>query len=143
LPPPRWEPGTLGGGWPGAIATLELTDGIAWCNSNCRFADIIDGMSLTIMIGERSALSSNARWFGVRGNQFEYDAVSDLGRHSPINGGLGSFSSMHEGGAHFAFCDGAVRFLSEDVNDALIAEDEPLLVERLATRNGREVIGAF
>lgn len=134
-PPPRWEPGTLSGDWPGDVATPKKTDGMGWCNSNRCIADITDGTSNTILIGERSRRSSNALWLGVHGNQFEYDAVSDLGRHSPLNGSPGSFSSLHQRGAHFAFGDGAVRFLSERINDSPPDRNGVTLSEKLSNRS--------
>jgi prepilin-type N-terminal cleavage/methylation domain-containing protein len=46
-----------------------------------------------------------------------------------------SFSSYHEGGVHVVMCDGAVRFLSENI-DATVQKS-------LGTRNGNEVVGEF
>lgn len=139
-PPPRWETGTLSGFWPGAASTPREVNGVAWCNSSCGIYEMTDGTSNTIMIGERSLVSSNATWVGVRGNQFECDTVSDLGRHSPINGGPGSISSVHAGGVHIAMCDGYVRFISDRIN--LYPEEigGMTLLERLAARNDNQVL---
>lgn len=137
-PPPRWEAGGLSGVWPGAASTPKEVSGIAWCNSSCRIARIPDGTSYTLMMGERSPTSGNATWVGVRGNQFEYDTVSDLSRHTRLNSGPGSFSSPHEGGVHFAFADGSVRFLSDRINDSPPADSGQSLLEKASNRNDGE-----
>jgi len=45
------------------------------------------------------------------------------------------FNSAHPGGAHFLLGDGSVRFLSEDIDLALLA--------RICTRNDGQVVGDF
>lgn len=45
------------------------------------------------------------------------------------------FSSPHEGGVHFALCDGSARFVSENINADLL--------RALMTRRGGEVVGEF
>jgi hypothetical protein len=116
LPLPRWETGTLTSLWPGTAATPNDCGGTFRCNWGARFADMVDGQSNIILLGERAAGASNGIWMGVRGNSFENDAVTDASRFSPINGGVGTFGSVHEGGAHFLMGDGAVHFISDEVN---------------------------
>jgi prepilin-type N-terminal cleavage/methylation domain-containing protein len=58
----------------------------------------------------------------------------DCGNNSH-NAGLTAARSRHEGGVHVLLCDGAVRFVSENVNLALW--------QGLATRSGGEVLGEF
>lgn len=115
-PLPRWETGTLTSLWPGMASTPMQSRGLLWCNGSARFPQIVDGMSNTVMVGERCTHSTNGIWMGVRGNAFENDAVTDGSRYSPLNGGIGTFSSMHVGGAHILLSDGAVRFVSEEVS---------------------------
>jgi prepilin-type processing-associated H-X9-DG protein len=68
----------------------------------------------------------------------------------------GGVSSYHPGGANFCFADGAVRFLSEDIDSwdltsaavlAMCNVDAPLppeqLLQALSTRNGNEVVNGF
>jgi prepilin-type N-terminal cleavage/methylation domain-containing protein/prepilin-type processing-associated H-X9-DG protein len=115
-----------------------------WESPPCRFKDITDGLSNTIMVGESSYVttttSSSARrttaptafrdwptWIGMFGNGQD-ETVRINGRtNSPINGQVNPSTmafainddcafSYHAGGAHFAFCDGSVQFLSENIS---------------------------
>jgi len=54
----------------------------------------------------------------------------------------GGFGSRHSGGAHFAMCDGSVRFINENIN---WSDDEASggLYNALGTRSGGEVVGEF
>jgi prepilin-type processing-associated H-X9-DG protein len=45
------------------------------------------------------------------------------------------FKSNHTGGAHFLFCDGTVRFLSENINTQTY--------QRLGGRKDGQVVGEF
>jgi type II secretory pathway pseudopilin PulG len=153
LPPPRWETGTLAGAWPGMCSTPQLSGGLFCCNWGADLFDVIDGLSQTIMVGERGAASTNGLWMGVRGNAFENDAVTDASRFSPLNGGVGTFGSEHVGGAHFLLSDGAVRFVSDDVNlppevrsGSLGLGGDPhrdCIMEKLACRNDKMNVGRF
>ncbi len=104
-------------------------------NSRTGMRDVIDGLSNTIMVGERSSLKPNqtaqpyaAVWAGRGGNNEAQNVrtsayrgytaykmnsgVSDTGVTWPDEG----FGSIHPGGAQFAFGDGSVRFISETIN---------------------------
>jgi prepilin-type N-terminal cleavage/methylation domain-containing protein len=90
----------------------------AWA---CRFRDVTDGMSNTMMVGERrgesmhhgSTFSSNFQgaWTGTKIN-----SPSALW-NSPnsYNQNMG-FSSRHVGGAFILFGDGHSKFLSDNIN---------------------------
>ena len=57
-----------------------------------------------------------------------------------------TYSSRHEGGAHFLLCDGAVRFISENIQNTPSAGDRATvdsLFEYLVNREDGEVVGEF
>jgi prepilin-type processing-associated H-X9-DG protein len=121
--------------WPGQLPAVKRANGIFWRNSNVGIRDITDGTSNSFAIGERSAKSGAGIWPGVQSNQFTSDAVTSCGPGSELNSGFDAFSSYHSGGANFAFCDGAVRFISNHVN--------PTVYRGVSTRNGGELVGEF
>jgi prepilin-type N-terminal cleavage/methylation domain-containing protein/prepilin-type processing-associated H-X9-DG protein len=99
-------------------------------NTAIRIADITDGTSTTLAVGERKS-KDNARatlWAGI--SQVSGDTSSD-GQSScrgytlyRMPDGVTStatlpddaFSSNHDGGANFVFCDGHVQFISSTIN---------------------------
>lgn len=113
-------------------------------NRTVRLTDITDGPSQTLLLGERpAALDPYWGWWaagaGLDGTGFG-DYVLDVadGLHDgDLNddADLSHYWSTHDGGAHFALCDGSVQFLSCAMNR------ETFLA--LGSRNGREVIGEF
>jgi prepilin-type processing-associated H-X9-DG protein/prepilin-type N-terminal cleavage/methylation domain-containing protein len=138
---------------------FSTLDGILFYNSRVRIADITDGTSNTIMVGERPNAWS---WYADTGQGFYSGSPPmDIGAREvngyppwetdwsdgPYNCLYGPyhfkpgrmdngcdqlhFWSLHAGGANFLFADGAVRFLSYSADAILPA---------LATRNGQERI---
>ncbi|MEN1678991.1 MAG: DUF1559 domain-containing protein [Planctomycetota bacterium] len=100
---------------------------------------ILDGTSNTIALGERHGLGNcNSGWWlgcinqGGRSksgpamvvarvseplNIYDADCNSGPGGDCSITDECGEgFASLHPGGANFAFCDGSVRFLNEDID---------------------------
>lgn len=114
--------------------------------SNTRFAHVTDGLSQTLLLGERNihpALNGTvpfmSSWCGIIseqdvtvGNSSPYVFAVQT---RPINGSSTSpmfFSSRHVGGAQFAFGDGGVRFLSNSIDGGVL--------EALGTPSGGESV---
>ena len=100
------------------------------------FRDVSDGLSKTVMIGERDSRLGGSLWIG-RGDGLEagMSRVIGVGEHVFNRGGLAHFEdffSSHPGGVSFVFADGHVAFLSDGMSDALFAS--------LCSRSGGEVV---
>jgi len=138
--------------------------GTMYAESSTRIADITDGTSNTILLGETSssqgwASSKKAGWGGIQpwiwgfywyGSSTptpptppvtERLMIDSKQIHWPINY-RGSFytnetpyTSYHTGGATFLMADGAVRFISENIS--------LVTLKSLGTRANAEVVGEF
>jgi prepilin-type N-terminal cleavage/methylation domain-containing protein/prepilin-type processing-associated H-X9-DG protein len=127
-------------------------DGVLFLDSRVRFADITDGLSNTLMVGERppSADGHLGWWYAGAGQSYDGSADSVLGVREvnldlpgcpPGRSGFGPgkiqdqcdclhFWSLHPGGANFALADGSVHFLTYSASSAMPA---------LSTRGGGEI----
>ncbi|REJ71724.1 MAG: DUF1559 domain-containing protein [Planctomycetota bacterium] len=142
-PLPRWLPSEMSQFWPGTMPTPDESDGILWCNSSVRIRDITDGTSNTIMVGERCVTSGGGIWPAVTSNHHENDAVTDGSHQSRLNDNYASFSSRHADGAHFLKCDGAVTFVSDDIDSRPASAREMGTYQRIAGRNDGNVVRDF
>jgi prepilin-type N-terminal cleavage/methylation domain-containing protein/prepilin-type processing-associated H-X9-DG protein len=152
----------VGGDESGTVDPLGA--GAFYRNSATRVADVTDGMSNTIFVGERSWANAKGIWAGVPAG-----AVCARGPKNPSPGsangwlraptlvlahahlnnattdtdsGLDDFSSPHVGGANFLFGDGSVRFIRTipgDNADGSYTQDS-IAFQALGTRAGGEVI---
>jgi prepilin-type N-terminal cleavage/methylation domain-containing protein/prepilin-type processing-associated H-X9-DG protein len=130
--------------------------GMFYRNSKIRIADVMDGTSTTLFVGERSSNLALATWTGaVTGGQvppkipdtYHYGPegapvlilghtgdASDVPPHtpnSPVNH-VDDFWSRHAQGVNFLFVDGSVRNISDSIN--------PQVWWALGTRAGGESV---
>jgi prepilin-type N-terminal cleavage/methylation domain-containing protein/prepilin-type processing-associated H-X9-DG protein len=121
-----------------SLATLAAQDnGIFYVNSRTRIADVTDGTSNTILLGERMLFDRYrpdtnwwfSGWLGASlfdtltaMNPQRLTAIASLPAPQPgdwpgveDNPLWNSASSRHPGGANFAMADGSVKFLKETI----------------------------
>jgi len=107
--------------------------GIIQADRQIRFADLVDGTSNTLAVGERKSKDGAfaALWVGfsdasgetdggsngaqgcVRG--YTYYRMPDGATNTGVTAPDLAFSSMHPNGANFALCDGSVRYISNSI----------------------------
>jgi len=100
-----------------------LGKGLFWMCSKVRIRDIRDGTSQTSAGGERMfGLGDGPAWGGgywgltVGETWLAMNPPTSMVYAVHLNHKQRSFASRHEGGSFFFFCDGAVRFLSENID---------------------------
>jgi len=125
----------------GVFGNSEIEDspsngnGMFFHNSKLKFSSVTDGLSNTLMIGERHSKIEHSTWTGVINGADEAMArVVGITDHSPNVGHdhLDDFSSLHPGGAMFCQADGSVRFIANTINETAF--------QALGTVAGGEVI---
>jgi prepilin-type N-terminal cleavage/methylation domain-containing protein len=136
--------GTVGAPFPNARFLIHWTNGFLHVNSKKALTDAPDGTSNSILVGEtiyqnmqinrgwgtghRTRHASNngpgnltGTYRAINSGKALYDAFSDRATDQNIHNHLMNtcFGSMHQGGAQFCLGDGAVRFISENINLAI------------------------
>jgi prepilin-type processing-associated H-X9-DG protein len=113
-------------------------NGIFFANSQISTKNITDGTSSTFLIGERDQYCLAATWIGVRnppgpdmwssnwalGHTRDKPNSACTGFHADTDGDnmcTEGFSSPHPGGVFFAFCDGSVHFIRDDISSDALA----------------------
>jgi prepilin-type N-terminal cleavage/methylation domain-containing protein len=105
------------------------SNGVMHGGSEVSLEQVTDGSSNTLLLGERDGFCWAGTWIGVRNSDGPnmFSTYYALGRVSvDLNHPSDSddfcpegFSSRHVGGALFAFCDGSVHFINEEINSDL------------------------
>ena len=138
-------------GPPDLDVTQEQRKGVFSRNSRTRLADITDGLSATLMLGERQ--NGPFRAAANNGNHFEYETAwsgairdqidprDDHGHmvlfqtgHTPNHPASDDrdISASHSGLAVFLMCDGSVTPLSDSIDQTVY--------DAYGTRGGKEII---
>ncbi len=117
---------------------------------SAKIRDITDGTSNTFALGEirpkcsthsqNGWMHMNSLWIGTTGGINAPTCPGEPGYGSGCNtttswGTAQAFKSRHVGGAHFAMCDGSVRFVGQDLNYATL--------QKLGDRRDGLALGEF
>jgi prepilin-type processing-associated H-X9-DG protein len=120
--------------------------GVLFLNSKIRYADIEDGSTKTILLGEHLGSPDQLGWVsgtratlrntGAKPNSESESEGGDTAAKKPVNTlYVGGFSSRHPGGINVALADGSVHFISDDI--------EPELYHQLGNRADGQIMEAF
>lgn len=101
--------------------------GVFYGDSKINIGKITDGTSKTFLLGERDFRCKAGTWIGARNppgggmyGTYMLIARTNLRFNFPLTGNHNTctegFSSAHVGGGNFAYADGSVHFLSNDID---------------------------
>lgn len=116
------------------FGTPSPINGMLGLASAVRFDNVPDGLSQTLLLGERGITITGRPTLIVGGRGISWTGELRSGEAgNDIH--LYHFWSYHPGGAHFALGDGSVRLISYQIPDWVIAA--------LSTRAGSEIVSEF
>lgn len=130
--------------YPGNAGLFSEYNGVFRYVAKVRIGDVTDGTSNTFAVGERAVDQAHSWGWTMTGT--EGDGMIGTGGgiwKGPLtvangynsSGASCVFSSHHVGGAHFLMADGAVRFVSANIDYATL--------NALGTTSGGEIVGEF
>jgi prepilin-type N-terminal cleavage/methylation domain-containing protein len=123
----------------GVFGTSEIEEnpaageGVFFFRSRTRFAEITDGLSNTVVVGERYAKQGSSLWAGVVQDANEAMVrIVGIADHPPNDPHhhFDDFASYHPGGVHFLTGDGSVQRLNNQIDLEVY--------QALSTRDGGE-----
>ena len=116
-------------------------NGTFFLNRQIRFAEIQDGLSNTLVVGERSSKLGPSTWVGVvTGGQHAVARVAGVASYPPNSEDtpahyFHNFSSFHPAGTNFLLGDGSVKLIAETVAEETF--------HALTTRNAGDIVGDY
>jgi len=113
-------------------------DGCFFHNSDVKFADVLDGLSQTFLVGERSSKLGYSTWVGVpAGDACFPSMVLGTATYPPNSLAVDAhnFSSFHPSGTQFLLGDGSARLIPQTIDVGVY--------HALCTRSGGDVVGAL
>jgi prepilin-type N-terminal cleavage/methylation domain-containing protein/prepilin-type processing-associated H-X9-DG protein len=123
-------------------ATLDPTNifcniydnGLTYQNSSVNMAEITDGSSSTIIMGE--SISPSGVWSQATSSVVRTNIDRTINKPIPFNGTLSwtYWASKHPSAVNFAYCDGSVRPVTSQINK--------LVLIKLCTRSGGETVSS-
>lgn len=130
------------------------TNGMFHGASAIEMGQVTDGTSQTFLLGERDSFCNAASWIGCRNppGPDQWGTYFVLGRvtlkiNHPVTGAHNtcteSFASAHPGGAFFAYVDGSVHFVSEDIDYDNAGIPKDVMADRFSPVNGGRAIGVY
>jgi prepilin-type N-terminal cleavage/methylation domain-containing protein len=127
--------------YPGMFGAREIEaapssgDGVFYHNSATRFADITDGLSTTLLAGERRSTFGGSLWQGmIQGAAEPMARIVGISDHTPnhIDHHFDDFTSHHPSGVHFLMGDGSVNRFHDSIAFSVY--------QSLCTRSGGEAV---
>ena len=99
-------------------------NGMFFANSRMPFRHVTDGLSKTIMVGERDSSIGGSLWVGMWEGKCEAIVrVVAVGDHPPngdvVHRHFEDLASRHAGGVNVVFADGHVEFIAETIDESV------------------------